>query len=294
MIEQSASILIAGSGFVGSRLVRFLDDAGIHVYPLRRSPQSARPDSRTHPIQADLLDAAALLDLPQTVNCVIFTASADESTPASYRKTYLDAQKNLASALEKMGRPINRWLFVSSTRVFGDTGGDWVDESSPARPSDELGEILLQAEHLAHNMPWPSSVIRFSGIYGPGRNRLLKQCMQQQIALPPEGLYSNRIHRDDCARVLLHLLQSTVVHPLVLASDRDPVEYRAFIQWVYHQLRLSPPNHPGHPAGRKQRSNKRCNANLLVRSGFHFQYPSYREGYPPLIRDILDEAGQSA
>ncbi|MGI6300912.1 MAG: NAD-dependent epimerase/dehydratase family protein [Verrucomicrobiota bacterium] len=293
-MNPPSSILIAGAGFLGTQLAELLAEAGCHAYTLRRSPTplqaSTAPAStptRIHPIQADLLETSTLADLPATIDAVVFAASADRSNPDAYQNTYLSAQSNLAHALLRSGRELQRWIFVSSTRVYGFSDGRWVGESTPPHIRDRLAETLLRAEEFTHALPWPTCVVRSAGIYGPGRNRLLDQCLRQERPLPPPGVYTNRIHRDDCARALLHLLRLPMADlpPTILAADRDPAESRTFLTWIYQQLGRTPPDLG--PADRPRGGNKRCRSDLLLQTGFQFHYPSYRDGYPALIQSVL-------
>jgi len=143
------------------------------------------------------------------------------------------------------------------------------------------------------NSPWPAVVIRFGGIYGPGRTRLIDS-VRAGTATRPAGppLYTNRIHRDDCARVLEHLLFLPTPAPLYLAVDDDPAPLGEVLSWLATQIDVPEPplavSQPLKPGGRggdpaaRARASKRCRHTRLRASGFQFRYPSYRDGYAAL------------
>jgi nucleoside-diphosphate-sugar epimerase len=175
-------------------------------------------------------------------------------------------------------------IWVSSTSVYGDNNGDWVDETTAPNPVTFSGEILLQAEQIIQNLPCSSTAVRFSGIYGPGRSRLLSQVQagKGRPKLPEQ--WSNRIHADDCGAVLAHLIElfesNKPIEPIYLASDCEPVTQYDIRQWLAQKLDVSLI-----AEAVKLGSIRRCSNRLLLDTGFKFNYPSYKEGYAALIED---------
>ncbi|MFZ1861440.1 MAG: SDR family NAD(P)-dependent oxidoreductase, partial [Candidatus Competibacter sp.] len=124
--------------------------------------------------------------------------------------------------------------------------------------------------------------------------------VSEGTAIRPAGppLYTNRIHRDDCARVLEHLLSLTDADPLYVAVDDEPAPLDEVLGWLAHQLGVAePPPAPesplkpgagGRDAAARLRASKRCRNTRLRASGFRFRYPSYREGYGTLLRADSD------
>src|SRR5690606_24982960 len=102
--------------------------------------------------------------------------------------------------------PVRRVLFASSTAVYGQDDGSWVDETSPTEPRRFTGRCLLEAEALLAGSGLGFSNVRFAGIYGPGRGRLLSQVLDGSAVFGSEPHITNRIHRDDCAGFLQHLI----------------------------------------------------------------------------------------
>lgn len=278
-------VLIAGCGYVGTALGLRLARAGHEVHGLRRSP-GGLPDP-IRPIAADLTRPAALRTLPRALDVVVYTAAADGREPADYRAAYMDGLRNLLGALEARDRPPRRVLFTSSTGVYGQAGGEWVDEASPARPTRPAGAVLLEAEALLAESPLPATTVRLAGIYGPGRDRRVR-LVRQGRAVCPDGppVYTNRIHRDDCAGALHHLITLPAPEPLYLAADREPAPLCEVYEWLAERLDAPPPRRE--QAAVRRRGNKRCRSDRLVASGYRFEYPTYREGYGAMLAEASD------
>ncbi|GAA0789522.1 SDR family oxidoreductase [Marinobacterium sediminicola] len=271
-------VLIAGCGDIGTQLGLRLSATGAQVFGLRRTINQL-PDS-IHGIAADLSNPASLVNLP-ACDYLFYTAAAKSADPEVYRATYVDGLRHLLEALPDAPRHL---FLASSTGVYHQHEHDWVDEQSPVQPDNERGRILLASEQLALNSGIPATVVRFSGIYGPGRTHLQRQ-VQAGIAAPAEPLhYSNRIHRDDCVGVLMHLLQRAedgmTLKPLYLASDDAPTPIHEVMEWLAKQMGVKiKTRQPVRRGGSKRCSNRRLKA-----SGYRFLYPDYRSGYASLLR----------
>ncbi len=288
-----ARILIAGCGDVGTTLGQTLSAAGHEVWGLKRHP--ADLPSSIQPLAADLTDPATLTALPPKVDAVVYSAAAAGFSEAHYQAAYVEGIRNLLNALRQAGQHPKRLLFTSSTSVYAQHQGEWVDEDSPAEADGFSGRCLREGERLMWNSGWPAVAVRFGGIYGPGRTRLIDSVREGSATCfdgPP--IYTNRIHRDDCARVLEHLLQLPAPEPLYIAVDDDPAPLDEVLNWLADQLGVprplhlsQPPLKPGAETRRdpatRMRASKRCRNARLRASGFQFHYPSYREGYAALI-----------
>ena len=287
-----ARILIAGCGDVGAVLGQGLCAAGHEVWGLKRHPADLPPGIR--PLAADLTDPATLNALPPALDGVVYSAAAASFSETAYQAVYVAGVRNLVDALRGAGQRPRRLLFTSSTSVYAQHRGEWVDEESPAEADSFSGRCIRAGEQWMWNSPWPAVVIRFGGIYGPGRTRLIDS-VRAGTATRPAGppLYTNRIHRDDCARVLEHLLFLPTPAPLYLAVDDDPAPLGEVLSWLATQidvpeplLAVSQPLKPGGKVGdpaARLRASKRCHNTRLRASGFQFRYPSYRDGYAALL-----------
>jgi nucleoside-diphosphate-sugar epimerase len=211
-------VLIAGCGAVGTALGLLLAERGWEVWGLRRNPSLPAP---IRPWPGDLTDPASLQALPPDLAAVCYTAAAGGYDELSYRAAYQLGIDNLVRALSRQGQSPERLLFTSSSSVYGEQGGGWVDEDTPPRPTSFAQRALLAGEALLTEAPWPAVIVRFGGIYGPGRTALVDQVRNGQADCVA-GFYTNRIHEADCAGVLARLLSLPEPAPLYLAVDGEP------------------------------------------------------------------------
>ena len=263
---------------MGTELGIRLAAAGHDVWGLRRDPRTLPPSIR--PLAADLRAPLHDTVLPR-VDRVVYAVAADAPTPASYRDAYVSGMHNLLAALGRQAAPPARLFFLSSTAVYGEAEGAWVDERTEPAPENFRGATVLEGEALVRGAEQPGTCVRLGGIYGPGRTRLIERARRGELRCPPGGpVWSNRIHRDDAAGVLDHLLFRASPAPVYLAVDDEP----APLCEVYRYL-AALTGGPAPAVGasvRRTRTNKRCSNALLSASGYSFRYPTYREGYAAL------------
>jgi len=279
--------LIAGCGYVGTALGLELAAAGHEVFALRRRPQGLPAPLR--PLAADLADAESLAALPGGIEGVIYAAAAGGRSEAAYRAAYLDGVRNLIERLAAADPPPRRFLYASSTSVYAQQDGRWVDEDSATEPCEFSGRLVLAGERALADGPIPGTAVRFGGIYGPGRTRLIESVRSgaaRVAAGPPR--WTNRIHRDDAAGTLRHLLLHPDPAPVYVAVDCEPATQRDVYAWLAKRLGSAAPLEApldGAAAPRRAASNKRCRNARLLASGYAFRYPSFREGYAALLAE---------
>ena len=281
-----ARCLIAGCGYVGEALGVRLASEGHTVFGLRR--RVLRPLPGIEPVEADLGVPASLGELPAALDYVFYLASPGGAEDALYRSAYVDGQRNLYAALVQRGERPRRVLFASSTAVYGQRAGEWIDESSPAHPADFRGRRLLEAEALLATTAFmPGVSVRFGGIYGPRRSSLIESVRSGRAVIRPGAHYTNRIHRDDCVGVLRHLMQLDAPEPLYLGVDGEPADEAAVLRWLAGVLGAPEPRPAagGAPARSERRGSKRCRNDRLLASGYAFAYPSFREGYRAVLAE---------
>lgn len=278
-------ILIAGCGDVGSALGSRLAAAGHEVWGLRRSAAALPGGVRL--VRADLGEPEALARLPARIDAVVYLATADRFDDHAYERAYVRGARNLLAALEASAGALRRFVFVSSTSVYAQSAGEWVDEDSPTEPVRFSGKRLLEGECLVRRAPARAIVVRFAGIYGPGRSRLQQSVLDAKPCQQTPPLYTNRIHRDDCAAVLEHVLALDAPEEIYLGADCEPAPQCAVMDWLAAELGVpAPPRiEPADEADAKTSRNKRCRNARLLASGYRFIYPSYREGYAKIIAD---------
>ena len=277
-------ILIAGCGYVGIALSKLCVLEGKTVWGLRRKTELL--PSLIRPIRADLVQPETLCSLPSRVDYLFYAAGADRSDDACYQATYVVGLKNLIRALDEQSIYPKRAFFTSSTAVYAQTNGEWIDENSPAESKQFSGLRLLEAEQLLLTSPFPWTVVRLSGIYGPNRTRLLEEVKRGEISAQGcSSSYTNRIHQEDCAGLLHHLMSLKDPFGMYVGSDHEPARLCDVVGWLTQELKVPPQNAAGLSSNPESRfrSNKRCCNSRAVASGYRFRYPTFREGYTSLL-----------
>ena len=276
-----AHVLIAGAGYVGLELAGILREAGHRVTGLRRTPPVAGHGIAW--VAADVTRPETLAALPDDLDAVVSLLAPAGRGETAYREIFATGTANLLAALPDQTLP---FLFVSSTGVYGQDRGEWVDEDTPPAPATGTGRVLLAAEDQVLAERPGATVVRFSGIYGPGRTWLADRVRSGHPVQSVPPSFTNRIHRDDCARVLAYLLTLRLagqdLPSRILASDDDPAPLADVAAWIAELLGCSRP--PEAPRDPEAALNKRCRNDRLKGLGYTFLFPSYREGY----EDMLD------
>src|SRR4030095_336140 len=189
-------VLIAGCGYTGIALGVQLANEGHAVWGLRRRPELL--PATIHPLKADLCDPDSLALIPPKLDFVFYTAAAERTDDASYQAAYVTGIRNLLKHLSETHQQLRRIFFTSSTAVYAQTGGEWVDETSETEPREFSGRRLLEGEELLLRGPFTATVVRMAGIYGPGRTRLIDQVRRGEAGYQTdEPRYTNRIHQED-------------------------------------------------------------------------------------------------
>lgn len=268
-------MLIAGAGDVGTRLAHRLLAKGRKVFALRRG--EAVGGDGIDWLRGDLTRPGTLSGLP-AVDAVVFSATPDARNEAAYRTVFVDGLRHLLDALPV---PPQRTLFVSSSAVYGEHGGEWVDEDTVPDPPGFNGRVLLEAERSLAARQVGGVSLRLAGLYGPGRTQLFERLREGKAAVPRgRAIYANRIHVDDAAAALAFLLDLPAPETVYVGVDDTPLP----IDDLYdHLARLidapRPPDGPG-PAGV---GNKRLSNARLRAAGFRCAWPDAREGYRALM-----------
>lgn len=280
------SVLIAGCGDIGSRLATQLLDKGWQVYGLRRSVE--RLPAGVTGIAGDLFSEQCPAQWPKgKIDYVVYSAAATDHDEAGYQAAYVDGLKHTLAWLKQNGQQPKRLLFVSSSGVYGQKNGEWVDEMSPAQASSYSGRIMLEAEQVALKSGIPASTVRLTGIYGPGREWMLGQVRKgYRVAVDPP-LYGNRIHADDAAGLLAFLLdadlQGKTLDDCYIGVDNDPAPLAEVVGWLRERLGVTA---WAEEASVRRAGSKRCSNARAKALGWEPRYPSYREGYGRLLTEL--------
>ena len=281
---SAPSVVIAGCGDVGSRLASQLLAAGWEVHGLRRNV--ARLPEGVIGIAGDLFNK----ECPDTwpiggVDYLVYCAAATDHDEAGYRKAYVQGLQHVLEWLGDYGQEPKHLVFVSSSSVYGQQNGEWVDETSPTQAVGYSGQVMLEAEQVAFDSGIPATTVRLTGIYGPGREWLLSQVRQgYRVAVEPP-LYGNRIHVDDAAGLLayllLHVEQGGALEKVYIGVDNAPAPLAEVVDWLRGYLGVTEwaEDASVRRAGSKQCSNARAKA-----LGWTLTYARYREGYAAILK----------
>ena len=298
MVSRSMKrrVLICGCGYVGIALGRLLLAEGHTVFGLRRTA-ACLPGLAAEgisPLLGDISRPTDLEALPSPFDWVVHVASSTGGGVDEYRSVYLDGLQNLLAWLDRTHDSPIRLVYTSSTSVYGQTDGAWVDETSPTTPTTETGAILVAAEQLlrAASARVHSTILRVAGIYGPGRGHLFRQFVAGKIS-PPEApaRWLNMVHRDDVATAIRAALESGTAGGTYNVADDEPVLATNFLHWIAAQLGRDPTrfgngSSPTRPSKRAE-THKQVR-NRLIRDELRWTptFPTFREGYAEAIRAV--------
>jgi nucleoside-diphosphate-sugar epimerase len=289
-------VAILGCGYVGLELGRQLQAAGHEPIGVRRSPSGieAIESAGFRGVRADVTDADTLEAVPD-VDVLVFAASSGGRGADAAREIYVGGLRTAIEAFGGRESPPGRLVYTSSTGVYGDHGGDRVDEETPLDPGTEKTRVLASAERVAleeapdHGIE--GTVARFGGLYGPDRYRL-----ERYLDGPVTAGYLNMVHRVDAAGAVGFLLDRDHARgEVVLVIDDEPVDKHAFADWLAAEAGRDPPPKQSieerlsgadlsATARDRIRAQKRCSNDKLRGLGYTFTYPTFREGY----REALD------
>ena len=291
--------LIVGCGYVGLPLGAELVRLGHEVCGLRRSASAENElkAAGVQPLFGDVTQPETLAKLPREfdwiVHCVAAGGGADD-----YRQVYLQGTRNLIDWLAP--NPPKKFVYTSSTSVYGQNDGSPVKESSPTEPLAETAKILVETEQVllaaVADRKFPAVILRVAGIYGPDRGHWFKQFLKNEARIEGDGLRClNMIHRDDVVGCIIAALKNGRPGEIYNTVDDEPVNQMNFFQWLAGTVgKYPPPSVPDNPDENRKRgvTNKRVsNRRLKMEMGYQFKYPNFRKGCSAeLLR--LDRAGQ--
>ena len=292
-------VLIVGCGYVGMPLGADLVKQGHEVFGLRRST-GAEADLKSAgitPLTADITKTEQLNQLPGAYDWVVNCVSASGGGAEEYREVYLQGTRNL---VEWLGAAPKKFVYTSSTSVYGQNDGSLVKETSPTEPAAETGKMLVETEQVlltaARQQKFPAVILRAAGIYGPGRGYWFRQYLKSEARIEGTGArILNMIHRDDVVGAIIAALKSGRPGEVYNAVDDEPVSQLNFFQWLSGPLgKELPPSLPEDTDAEHKRgvTNKKVsNRRLKMELGYQFKYPTFRQGYTAEILR-LDRSGE--
>ncbi|MCB1674942.1 MAG: epimerase [Pseudomonadales bacterium] len=290
---KSNSILFVGCGDLGCRSGAILLERGWQVSGLRRDP-SKLPAGFVG-FAGDYTEAGSLDFIAQLrPDYVVATFNPSDRSVAGYHRGFAGGTRNLLAGLGSH-RP-RGILAASSTRVYAERDGGWVDEHSALDADDPRALAMIAAERALLDSTHATGVIRFAGIYGYPGGRLLERIRRGELSPERPLRYSNRIHRDDCAGFLCHLLERNVtgekLAPVYNAVDDMPAAQFDVETWLAAAMGVTKPGTAAQRFSGAGSDNplkfghKRCTNRLLHASAYKLVYPDYRSGYGAVLAAV--------
>ncbi|HZQ47196.1 MAG TPA: SDR family oxidoreductase, partial [Verrucomicrobiae bacterium] len=231
-------VLIVGCGYVGLPLGAELVRLGHEVHGVRRSAEGAveMKAAGIRPLVADVTNPAELAQLPGPFDWVVNCLSSSKGGVEEYREVYLKGTRNLMEWLS--ASPPKKFVYTSSTSVYGQTDGSAVKESSPTEPASETSRVLVETEKaLLEAKQIPGVILRVAGIYGPGRGHLFLQYLKNEARIAGQGeRMINMIHRDDLTGIIIAALKNGRPGEIYNAVDDEPVAQIHFFRWLSETL----------------------------------------------------------
>jgi nucleoside-diphosphate-sugar epimerase len=289
------NVAIFGCGYVGLELGSILAAEGHDVVGVRRSDEglAAIENAGFRPVRGDVTDADSLVDVPD-VDWLVFAVSPDVRDVETTRAVHVGGIETVVDAFATRESPPERLVYTSTTGVYGDHDGDWVDESTPVEPSSDRRSVFAEAERVtlddAPAGAIDGTVVRFGGLYGPDRWGLARY-----LDGPVSAGYTNLVHRDDAAGAIAFLFENDLARDAVVnVVDDEPASKWDLSAWLAEALDVEAPRQVTveeylaetdlSPAARRRvAANKRVSNGRLRDLGYEFEYPTYREGYRDAI-----------
>jgi nucleoside-diphosphate-sugar epimerase len=279
--------LIVGCGYVGTALGKELVRRGHEVFGIRRTP-IADGDLKSvgiAPLKGDVTKPQDLRKLPADYDWVVNCVSSSRGTVDDYRAVYLEGTRNLLDWLS--ADPPKKFVYTSSTSLYGQTDGSIVAELSPAEPVAETARVLLDTEKVlsqAATQSFPAVILRVAGIYGPERGYWFKQFLQSEATIEGKGeRFLNMVHRDDVVGTIIAALEKGGPGEIYNVVDDEPVTQLDLFRWLASTSgKEMPPfaDHEGRLERKRGWTNKRIsNRKLKAELGYQFKYPTLREGF---------------
>lgn len=243
--DEQPQALLLGYGDIASRVAPLLQDIGFAVTGVRRQPEKAEAAPEVNLLAADVQDAAAVAHLlapsqgAVAWDVIVVTLTPSEYSPEGYQQAYVRPMQHLVKALAQQPNP-PLILYVSSTSVYGQRDGSWVDENTLAEPNSGQGDMLLAAENELLTSGLPVVILRAAGIYGPGRERMYAALQRGEYTITPT--WHNRIHANDLAAAIEHLalqhFMGAELDKVYIVCENTPLYGENYVRQLAHELEL--------------------------------------------------------
>lgn len=280
--------LVIGCGFLGLPLALRWQNQGDSVFATTRNKQRSLEfsDIGLHPLILDTTDPVSLEQLQQqSFDTVVVAVGMDRSRYDSVHHVYVGGLENV---LKNLSEDIGQLIYVSSTGVYGDFGGEWVDESSPTDPQRDGGKACLEAEQLLQSSRFSdrATVLRMSGLYGNERVPTKSAVESKQWNKLSATGYLNLIHVDDAVSAVCIAADQNLVDETFLVSDSNPTLRREYYQFLADKFELGPipwADVAPDPNSRGSSSKRISNRKFLEQTGLELKHPDFRSGLSDTI-----------
>lgn len=280
----AADALIVGCGYLGRRVAARWVAAGRRVLAVTRRNTAELRALGVEPVVADVTEPASLTALPRATT-VLYAVGMDRAAGRTMREVYVGGLENVLAALPAGGR----FVYVSSTSVYGQTDGGWVDESSPTEPTEEAGRVVLEAERLLRKRRPDAAVLRLAGLYGPDRLLRKQPVLKGEPLVGDADKWLNLIHVEDGADAVVAAAERAAPGSTYTIADDTPTPRRALYTRLAELLTAPPATFDERPepgAANRRVSNRRAKVEL----GWQPRLPSFREGLPQAVQASLEPA----
>ncbi len=282
-LENPLKRLVIGCGFLGLPLARRWQSDGDSLFATTRSEQRKAEfsDIGIQPFVLDITDEASLKQLQgHNFDTVVIAVGMDRSRYESVHDVYVGGLKNV---LENLGDDTGQLIYISSTGVYGDFGGKWVDESSPTEPQREGGKACLAAEQFLESSRFSdrATVLRMSGLYGNERVPTKSAVESKQWSKLSGTGYLNLIHVDDAVGAICTVADQAILAETFVVSDSNPTLRKEYYQFLADRFELGPipwEDVAPDPNSRGSSSKRISNQKLLEETGMVLQHPDFRSG----------------
>ena len=279
---KNKKLLVIGCGKLGQKLGLLAKKTPLDLLGFKRKKITS---TNIRIEQQDIFDKSFFDKVKiHSPDFILYSLSADEQSEKSYRRNYIEGLKQVIKSIKYINN-FQHLFFVSSTSVYGDNNDQFIDEFSETSPKNFRGTILLEAENLLNTVKFNSTVLRLSGIYGSGRNYMIK-LSQDAESWPKVDRWTNRINEDDAANFIIFLLnqclQGEIPEKLYLLTDKEPVTLFRLLNWIRQNLNLKNKiNITSDPI-----LGKRLRSSIIPSLKFEYKYPTYKQGYKVLIQEV--------
>ncbi len=286
---STQNLLIIGQGDIGLPVTNQLAADGLSVTGLARSEREHYDlDDKAKFIQADALTLTSE-QLQEFTHMAIIVTPDDYST-SGYNASYLAICQHLATLAGELSK-LERIVFISSTGVYGQDSGEWIDEhTAPVAPEREASKVILQAEQaLQQGFDDKAIIIRPSGIYGRERLMRLRKAREADKEAVTANHWSNRIMDCDLVTIICKVLtlnssdaeQAPLLKPLYIATDYLPVTTHELDTWLSHQLGTKPAEITDAKSTFSKATGKRLHSNIPLT---WLDYPDWQTGYNDILQ----------